>query len=127
MDISLAQLLGLYFIIIGAIVLYRKKSVMPAMSQLVANRPLLLVIACIELLAGLAVVLTYPNLTANADGLISIIGWMLVVEGIIYLALPYKRLQKLIKSFNNPQWYAVGGVIALLGGLYLAANGFGII
>src|SRR4051812_26992943 len=125
MDFSVTQLLGLYFLIIGAIVIYRRKAVMPALQQLMANRPLLLVIACIELLAGLAVVLTYPDLTPNASGLVSLIGWMLIVEGIIYLAVPHKRVQKLIRPFNNAQWYSVGGVLAFIAGVYLTAVGFG--
>ncbi len=125
MEITLQQLLGLYFVIIGAIVLYRRKSIMPALTQIVANRPLLLVIALIELAAGLAVVLTNPNVTPDAAGLVSLIGWMLIVEAIIYLAMPYRSVQKMLRSFSSPQWYSVGAVIALLMGLYLTANGFG--
>lgn len=125
MEITLQQLLGLYFLIIGGVVLYRRKAVMPAISQIAGNRPLLLVIALIELLAGLAVVLTMPDLTPDASGLVSLIGWMLIVEGIIYLAMPYRRVQRMIRAFNTPQWYSVGAVIALLVGLYLTANGFG--
>ena len=129
MDISptLAQLLGLYFLIVGSIEIYRKKSIMPALNQLAANRPLLLILALIELMAGLAVVLTNPDLTLDANGLISLIGWMLLVESILYLALPYKRLQKLIKSFNTARWHGIGGVLAVIAGLYLCAVGFGFI
>lgn len=125
MEITLQQLLGLYFVIVGAIVLYRRKSMMPAIAQIAANRPLLLVIALIELMAGLAVVLTNPNVTPDASGLVSLIGWMLIVEAVIYMAMPYRNVQRMIRSFNTPQWYSVGGVIAVLAGLYLAANGFG--
>ncbi len=127
MEFSLSQLLGIYFILIGGIVLYRRRAVMPAIRQLVANRPLLLVIALAEILAGLAIVLTYPLVSVSVNGLISIIGYMLIVEGIIYLSMPYKRVQKFVAAFNTPQWYGVGGVIAILAGLYLAGSGFGFI
>ena len=124
---SLPQLLGLYFLIIGAIVLYRRRAIMPAIAQLAANRPVLLVLALVELLAGLAIVLTQPALVVSSEGLIALIGWMLIVESIIYIAAPYKRVQKFIRAFNTPQWYGVGGVISLLIGLYLTAIGFGFI
>lgn len=127
LEFSLSQLLGLYFIIVGGIVLYRRKSVMPAVAQLAMNRPLMLVVALAELLAGLAIVLTSSGVSASADGIVALVGWMLMVEGVIYLALPYKRVQKFIRAFNTPQWYGVGGVIAVLVGLYLAAAGFGFI
>ncbi len=127
MEFSLPQLLGIYFILIGGIVLYRRRAFMPTVRQLVANRPLLMVIALAEILAGIAVALTYPMVSVSVDGLISLIGWMLIVEGIIYLAMPYKRVQKFAAAFNTPQWYVVGGVIAILVGLYLAGSGFGFI
>ena len=126
MEIQLAPLLGLYLFIIGALALYRRKSVMPAVSQMLKNRPLILILALVELLAGLAIVLNYPSFTMDADGIISIIGWMMVVESIIYLAIPYKQVQKLMKRFNKPQWYLASGVIAVVIGAYLTAVSFGL-
>lgn len=123
----LAQLLGLYFIIVGVIVLYRRKSLMPAVSQLVSNRPLLLVIALSELLAGLAIILTYPSFTPNWEGAVAIVGWILVVEGVLYLALPIRVVQRFVRKFNTDTWYGTGGVIAILLGGYIAAGGFGLI
>lgn len=122
----LAQLLGLYFIIVGVIVLYRRKSIMPAIAQLVDNRPLLLVIALVEILAGLSVILTYPEIGPNAEGVIAVIGWILAIEGILYLALPAKVVQRFVRKFNNDTWYGTGGAIAVLLGGYLAGVGFGI-
>ncbi len=125
MELSLAQLLGLYFILVGVIVLYRRQSIMPAIRQLAANRPLLMVIAFVEILAGIGIVLTYPTVTASADGIIAVIGWMLVFEGVLYASMPYRRVQKFIGAFNTPQWYGVGGVLAVIVGVYLAGTGFG--
>ncbi len=122
----LAQLLGLYFIIVGVIVLYRRKSIMPAIAQLAANRPLLLVIALVEILAGLSVILTYPTIEASADGVIAVIGWILAIEGVLYLAMPSRAVQRFVRKFNNETWYGTGGAIAILLGGYLAGVGFGI-
>jgi len=121
----LAQLLGLYFIIVGVIVLYRRKSIMPAIAQLAANRALLLVIALVEILAGLAVILSYPQIEASLDGVLAVIGWILIVEGVLYLALPVKIVQRFVRKFNNETWYGTGGVIAILLGGYLAGASFG--
>lgn len=123
----LAQLLGLYFIIVGVAAIYRRKSFMPAIAQLANNRALMLVIALAELMAGLAIVLTYPDLTWDANGLISLIGWMLLVEGVVYLAAPSKKVQKFVRRFNHEKWYGAGGAVAVAMGAYLAATGFGFI
>jgi len=123
----LAQLLGLYFIIVGVIALYRRKSLMPALAQLAANRALLLVLALSEILAGLAVILTYPEIAPTWEGVLAVIGWVLVIEGVLYLALPAKIVQRFVRKFNNDTWYGTGGAIAVLLGAYLAAAGFGLI
>ena len=122
----LAQLFGLYFLIVGGVVMLRRQSIMPAIAELAANRALLLVIALVELAAGLAIVLMYPKITLDWVGLISLIGWMLVAESILYMALPVKKVQKFIKSFNTHSWYASSGVLSVIIGAYLAAIGFGI-
>jgi len=124
---ELTQLLGLYFIIVGLIVVVRRTAFMPAIKQLMLNRPMLMVVGFVELFAGLAIVLAYPNISFSADGVISLVGWMMVVESVFYLLLPSKEMQKFVKKFNTPTWYLSGGIIALLLGAYLAGKGFGII
>jgi hypothetical protein len=121
----LAQLLGLYFMIVGVIVLYRRKAIMPAVSELARNKGLVLAIAVVELLAGLAIVITYPAVTFDWMGIISVIGWMLMVESILYLSLPSKKVQKWIRRFNTRSWYGAGGAISIVAGAYLAGVGFG--
>ena len=121
----LPQLLGLYFLIVGVVVVARRASVMPAISALAANRSLVLVIGLAELLAGLAIVLTYPTASFSVEGTISVIGWMLLVEGLIYIALPARSVQKMIKSFNKQEWFVSGGLLAIVAGAYLAGAGFG--
>lgn len=122
----LAQILGLYFMIIGIIVLYRRRAIMPAVSRLVANRPLLLVIGLMEILAGLAIVLTYPMVTLSTEGVISLLGWVLLVEGVLYFALPSRSVQRLVRRFNTTTWNRAGGVFAIVIGAYLAGSGFGL-
>lgn len=121
----LAQLLGLYFIIVGVIVLYRRKSIMPAIAQLAANRALLLVIALVEILAGLSVILTYPEIGANVEGVLAVIGWILAIEGVLYLALPFRVVQRFARKFNHETWYGTGGAVSILLGGYLSGAGFG--
>lgn len=127
MEIFLAKLFGLYFLIIGIIILVRRKAVMPAVTELAGNRPVLLTLAIIEIGAGLALALAYPTITWSVDGIFSVIGYMLLVEGLIYLASPYKTTQKFIKSFNRSEWFMSGAVASVLVGAYLVAYGFALL
>ena len=75
---------------------------------------------------GLAIVIAFPDVSTSPVGLISLLGYMMVVEGIVYLALPMKSIQKMVRSFGNRQWFMAGGIVAVLGGIYLAGFGFGL-
>lgn len=127
MDLSLflAQLFGLYFLLVGAIVLLRGESLMPAMSELLKNRGLVLMFAFIELIGGLAIVIGHPIYTIDWQGLVTLIGVMLVVESILYLAMPAKAVRKLWTRFNTPYWYRIGALAGIAIGGYLAMIGFG--
>lgn len=127
MEIFLAKLFGLYFLVIGIIVLVRRRAVMPALSELAGNRPVLLALAIIEIFAGLALALAYPTIEWSVNGIFSIIGYMLLVEGLIYLASPYRVTQRFLKSFNKSEWFLAGGVAAVLVGAYLVAYGFNLL
>ena len=127
MEIFLAKLFGLYFLILGVIILIRRKAVMPAISELSGNRPVLLTLAVLDIGAGLALVLTFPTITWDVEGIFSVIGYMLLVEGLIYLASPYRMTQKFIKSFNKSEWFMSGAVASVLVGGYLTAYGFALL
>ena len=122
--IFLAQLFGLYFLLIGLFVLLRRNSVLPLYRELLNNRALLFVVAIIELAAGLAITLSYPTLSFTVEGAISLIGWMLTVEAIVYLLMPIKDVRKFVNSFNKAKWLVPGAVVAIVCGLYLTAYGF---
>jgi len=126
MDLFLAQLFGIYFIIVGVAVLVRKKSLMPTVRELIANKPVLLTVALLEIAAGLAIVLSRPALTWDWMGIITLIGWMLLVEGVLYLALPSKVAQKFTKQFSSASMTMAGGIIAVAAGAYLTYVGFGL-
>lgn len=121
-----AQLFGLYFIIVGAIMIWRKKSFMPVFAELAQNRLVLYILAFLELAAGLALIIAYPKVEMSWLGIISLVGWILAVESIFYLTVPTKTAKALIAKFNNDTWYTVGGVLSIILGAYLAHVGFGI-
>ena len=125
MDLFFAKLFGLYFIIIGALVFVRRDNIMPAISRFAEERAFLLIIAVVEIAAGLGLVLAFPGITFDLAGLISLIGYMLIVEGVLYLAAPAKFVRSFMGYFNRPGWYIVGGILSVVAGVYLAGKGFG--
>ena len=124
---DLTQLLGVYFLVVGILVVVRRSAFMPTVKQLMLNRPLLLVVGFLELFAGLAIILGNADISFTPEGIIALVGWMMVVESVFYLLLPSKEIQKFIKGFNTPTWYLAGGLFAIFIGAYLTGIGFGMI
>ena len=125
LSIFLAQLLGLYFIIAGLIIMVRRRSLIPAVAEFGHSRAIILVLALVELAGGLAIALAHPVFTPDWRGLITLVGWWMIVESVIHIVLPFAGMRKLIRMFNHSQWYITGGFISVVLGLYFAAAGFG--
>ncbi len=127
MDLSifLAQLFGLYFLIAGVVVMFRQRSFMHIMTDLLGSRGLLMIVALCQLFAGLALVLAHPIFTANWQGLITLIGIWIMVEAVFYMTMPYTRLVKVVKMFSSSTWFTSGGLVSIVMGAYLTGKGFG--
>ena len=122
MELFIAKVLGLYFLIMGALVILRRSAVMPAIADLAKNRGLILALGAIELAAGLSIVVAYPTVGYSMTGLISLIGYMLIVESIFYFGFPMSSVRRIAGKFNRSEWYVGGGLISIALGLYLAAS-----
>lgn len=127
MDTFLIQLLGLYLTIAGIIVLLTQRTLIPALRDLGKNRGVLIVLGALELIAGLALVLAYPTVSVSVEGLLSLLGYVLIVEGILYFAAPNRMVKKVFAAFNRPTWYLVGGILSIIAGVYLTTLGFAVL
>jgi hypothetical protein len=125
MELFFAKLFGLYFLIVGVLIMIRRDSVMPAIIRFAHDRALLLIFAVIEIAAGVALVIAFPVVGPSVPGIISLIGYTLIVEGIFYMAAPALFIRTMIGYFNKPIWFVIGGIISVIAGVYLAGKGFG--
>jgi hypothetical protein len=121
----LAQTLGLYFVILGGLVLLRQSSMLRVFTSLTKSPLALYFIALLELIAGIMLVVAYPTVGTDIAGLLSLIGYMLVVESVLYLGVPLGVSRRFINKFNTSTWFVAGGVAALALGGYLAGLSFG--
>ena|SRR3989338_6053842 len=123
--IFLAQVFGVYFIIVGIIALLRRESLVRVFSGMPSHSPALYAFAFVELFAGIAIAIAYPTVEFSVAGIISLIGYMMAVEGIVYLVAPFRAVRRIFATFNQDKWYLIGGIVSVVAGFYLAGNGFG--
>lgn len=124
-SIFLAKLFGLYFLVAGGIVMLRQKSFMPMVMDFFSSKALIMLVGLLELVAGLALVIAMPTITPDWRGVITLIGYTMIAEGILYLSSPYAKVHRFMRHFNTPTWYTSGGLFAVVLGAYLAGVGFG--
>jgi len=126
-SLFLAQLLGVYMLIVGVVILFRRETLMKAVSKMVSNISVVYIIALLELAAGLALVIGHNVWVMSWPVIITIVGWLMVVESTLYLVMPRRLLSKLLQRFNKENFYVLCGLILLIAGAYLTAVGFSLL
>jgi hypothetical protein len=124
--IFLSKVLGVFLIMLGAVIMLRRHYFIPVFAAYVRERLIRTVASLLELLIGLFLALN-NDWSPLPAAVITLIGWMVVAEGLVYLLFPDEYVEKLIRTFNTSFWYTIGGLLAIVVGTYLAAYGFGFI
>lgn len=126
LTLYLSQVIGVLLIIAGGAVLLRRCHYIPVVGGFVAERLVRMIIGILELLAGLFLTFGFFDVSSGPGVVITVLGWLLVVEGTVYLVLSDAAVARIIRVINTPATYVVGGITSVFLGLYLAGSGFGL-
>jgi hypothetical protein len=124
MTILLAKVIGIVLFLIGAAIVIRRRYFLPIFGAYPEERLVRTTMSMIELLAGVFLVVAHNVWSPMPAAVITLLGWMAVLEATIYLFLPDAWVAKFIATFNTAAWYVVGGSLAIVVGIYLAGFGF---
>jgi hypothetical protein len=124
LTVLLAKVIGIVLVVIGGAILIRRSYFLAVFGTYAEQRLLRATMSMIELLAGVFLVVAHDLWSPLPAALITIVGWMAILEATIYLFLPDRLVAKFIATFNTPAWYVVGGLLAIVVGIYLAGFGF---
>ncbi len=126
MDISLflAKVFGVYLIVTSIAVTLRRQEVVPAIEQLFDNRPLVFIMSVFAFVVGLLLVVSHNVWVAGWPVVLTILAWLVFLESMAYLLLPFEVLARWARWFNRPAWYVAGGAGGFVLGVFLAAKGF---
>jgi uncharacterized membrane protein HdeD (DUF308 family) len=121
----LAQVTGLYFIILGIILALRKRHFVELMPKLAENEPFILFAGMIRLIIGLAVLIgNGPWGPTALQIVVALTGWITLVRGIAMLLVTTEQQRRLIDYWRRDITYYVATAVVLLLGAYLARAGF---
>ena len=126
MDLSLflAKVFGLYLMVTGVAVPLRRKELVPAIDQLFDNRSQVYIMSVFALVVGILLVVSHNIWVAGWPVVLTILAWLVFLESIAYLLLPFAVLARLARWFNTEAWYLAGGAVSIVLGAFLAGKGF---
>lgn len=119
----LAKFFGFYLVIIGIFFLVRKEFIKKVFADFCSSPALITFGGAFSLLFGLWIVLIHPIFQWNWQGVITILGVICILKGIIRLFAP-KKLDVMSKKLSQGKAITYSGVIVVLVGLYLLYHGF---
>ena len=123
--VFLAQLFGLYCIIMAAAMLPQPKAFVTTVNALVADAPLVLIVGVFTLFGGLAIVLLHNYWSGGAlTVIITLLGWLTLIKAVLLLVLPSTKLVAMYGGVS-PTYILISGSLTLLLGIYLTVAGFG--
>lgn len=126
LSLLLAQVMGAYLILEGLVILLRRKFVVHIINDLRDHKGLMFITGAMVFILGLLVVLNHNVWEATWRVVPTIIGWVLVVKGILAFFVPGMMLSWGSKVAGKRNMAVLMGVVAIAIGAYLAYIGFGL-
>lgn len=128
MEISLllAQVMGLYLLLEGLVVLTRRKFVLNIVNDISQHKALMFVTGAMVFILGLLVVLNHNIWEASWRVVPTVIGWIMVLKGVAIFFVPRVVMNKAKKFAKNRNMAVLAGIVAVAVGAYLVYVGFGL-
>jgi hypothetical protein len=122
--VFIARLVGPLFVAIGLGILLNRMFYADAVAEGVRSPVLIYLSGVASLLAGLAILNLHRAWSANWRVIVTILGWVLLISGIIRIALPWVTASIATTLYSAPAAMAVVAVIVLVVGGYLSFEGY---
>lgn len=123
--VFLCRLIGLYLVLASLAMMVNKQGSVLAMNGFIGSAPLHLLSGVIAVFAGLAVVLGHNVWTGGAAPiLVTLIGWMALLKGMLFLCVPTQTLAAFFEAMRFGDFFYLFAAIDLVVGAYLAWAGF---
>ena len=123
----LARLIGIYCLLAALVMLTGRDAWVAAVTRLLTDPALLLLLGMLVVGAGLALVLAHNVWTGGAlPVVVTAIGWLTLLKGLMFWMLPPAAAADLyLERLHYAQLYYLYAGFACAIGLYLSVAGFG--
>ncbi len=122
LSLFLAKLLGLYLLIVAGVWIARKEEVDKAIKEIFNSRGMLALTGWMSLIPGLAIAIGHPVWQLNWRGLITLLGYLMIVKGIMRIAFVEQVEKYTLKILSKHYWVIIAVLVVL--GAILTYSGF---
>lgn len=120
MDISfLAEFMGVLMVIIGVAMLIRRKVTLRALDEVFKSPGLIYSIGIAQIAVGLLVIMSKGDFGGALGSVLAILGWLLLIEGFVYMTATVQAMKKLLKWLHGKQTYYFVSLVYVLLGVWL--------
>ena len=120
----LAKLIGLTYAILGLSILVRTESFQKTIKSIASNDGIMTLISIFPLIAGLAIVIGHNEWVGHWPVVITIIGWVTLIVGVLRLFFHKTMMTFMAKKAENKSFIHFCGVVLLIVGVYLIYMSF---
>lgn len=121
--IVLAQIIGLYLLIIAIIMIARAGYYRELLTHLKVGSSSVTVGATLGLILGISLVIVHNIWIWESDVLITLIAWFLLIKSILWLSFPECMMNCTQKMYSGWGYYLVAAIAGIIG-ITLVAHGF---
>lgn len=123
--IYLSRLIGVVALVLAATMLTGKTRFVAMAQAVLQDRPLLLLVGLAGVAVGAAIVLVHNVWRGGLWPLVvTLVGWLLLLRGVVILLLPSELLAPLIAALHFQDFFYVYAVLPTVLGIYLCLRGF---
>lgn len=125
LTVYLGRLLGLFTLITSFWLLVERQNAVSTIPALLGDRPAMVIFAIIALASGLAIVLAHNIWSGGVlPILVTLIGWVMVVRGVLFLFLPPEATLGILAAMQFERLFYVYLAIPFVLGSYLTYLAF---
>lgn len=120
----LAEYIGIFILVVSTVFLIRYETFLDYAEEFADSTSMRFNVAFVELAAGLGIVLLHNVWVLGYEGVVTAIGWLMILESIFHLLATDEQEEHLIQKINQSHYWRYYGLISMFLGLYLVTKGF---
>jgi len=120
----IARLIGPVFVAIGLGIVLNRGFYAAAVGEGVRSPVLIYLAGIASLVAGLAILNAHRTWTSDWRAIVTILGWLLVIGGVLRIVLPRITTSIATTLYSGTVAIAIVGVIVFVVGAYLSFEGY---